>query len=65
MKDSLVKDRRSKDASLSLEQMDMETGSFQYLTDGDAYQGIEFLDDAIRMEDQAFESKGEIKDEQL
>jgi hypothetical protein len=61
MKDSLVQTGRRKDASLLREQMEAEIGSFQYLTDGDAYQGIEFLNDAIRMEDQAFESTDKTK----
>lgn len=61
MKDSLTQDRRLKDARLSPEQMEEEKGSLHFLTRGDAYQGIEFLNDALRMEDQTFEDAEENK----
>jgi hypothetical protein len=61
MKTFLAHDGPRKDANPSLEQMEVAITSSQDIIEGDATQGSEFLDDAIRMKEQAFE-RGDVNE---
>jgi hypothetical protein len=56
MKTLTAQDGPRKDANPSLNPIEASIKPFQDFTDEDASQGSEFLDDAIRMHDQALES---------
>lgn len=60
MQTALIEDGQRKDAVPSTAQMETGIDSTQDPSYGDAYQGIEFLDDAIRMEDQILETPDQV-----